>query len=323
MCTAITFQTNHHYFGRNLDLEYHYQEAVTIMPRNCPISMRIESKLDKHYAIIGMATIDGQYPLYYDATNEYGLSIAALNFPGNAVYNSPQKEKLNIAVFEFIPWLLGQCRNINDVREALKNTNIVNIPYSNAFPLTPLHWLIADQESSITVEPMDNGLSIIDNPVGVLTNNPPFPYHMINLCNYMSISNQPATNKICKQLKLHPYSNGMGGLGLPGDLSSASRFIRAVFTKHNSVCPPDEESSIGQFFHILDSVYQQSGCVQIENEYEKTIYTSCCNTNTGVYYYTTYENRQISAVSMHNTDLNGKTLTSYALQVEQKIQYVN
>ena len=323
MCTAITFQTNSHYFGRNLDLEYHYNEAVTIMPRNCPLPMRCEASPDSHYAIIGMATIDGQYPLFYEGTNEWGLSIASLNFPGNAIYHPMQDGMYNITTFEFIPWLLGQCKNLDEVKEKLKRTNIVNIPYSSEYPLTPLHWLIADKSSSLTVEPMEHGLQMIENPVGVLTNNPPFSYHMHNLCNYMGISNQPAVNRLCTQVDLKPYSNGMGGMGLPGDLSSASRFIRAVFTKDNSVCAADEASSVGQFFHILDSVYQQSGCVQIGEAYEKTVYSSCCNTDTGVYYYTTYENRQITAVSMRNIDLNQNALKSYPLNTTQQIRYEN
>ena len=87
MCTAAVYQTKDHYFGRNLDLEYSYQESITIAPRNYPFSFRKLPEMKTHYAIIGMAYVLEGYPLYYDATNEKGLSMAGLNFPGSAAYS--------------------------------------------------------------------------------------------------------------------------------------------------------------------------------------------------------------------------------------------
>ena len=103
MCTAITYKTKDHYFGRNLDLEYSYKETVTITPRNFTLHFRRMGKLDQHFAIIGMAYICDGYPLYYDGTNEKGLSMAALNFPGNADYKAYRYQKDNIVPFELIP----------------------------------------------------------------------------------------------------------------------------------------------------------------------------------------------------------------------------
>ena len=323
MCTAITFKTKDHYFGRNLDLEYHYKESVTIMPRNYVLPMRCMSNLKSHYAMIGMATLDKDYPLFYDATNEHGLSMAALNFPGNAVYRPVTNAKQNIAPFELIPWILGRCKTVNEALEQLENINLANIAYSDTFPLTPLHWLLSDKTRSVTVEPEETGLQLTDNPVGVLTNNPPFSYHMHNLSNYMRISSKSPQNHICPGLSIKPFSNGMGSIGLPGDLSSASRFARAVFVKWNSVCQSDESSSISQFFHILNAVAQQSGCVQIDDKFEKTVYSSCCNTDTGVYYYTTYENSQVTGVSMRNVDLDLNKITAYPLRTVQQIRMEN
>ena len=86
MCTAITYKTKDHYFGRNLDLERSYGERVVITPRNFVLNMRCVEPLAEHYAMVGMATVAEGYPLYYEATNEMGLSMAALNFPDNADY---------------------------------------------------------------------------------------------------------------------------------------------------------------------------------------------------------------------------------------------
>ena len=108
MCTAVAYKTKDHYFGRNLDLEYSYHETVTITPRNYHFRFRNTEDMEKHYAIIGMAYVLDYYPLYYDATNEKGLSIAALNFPDNAVYQPEKRDKVNVASYELIPWILCQ-----------------------------------------------------------------------------------------------------------------------------------------------------------------------------------------------------------------------
>lgn len=323
MCTAVTYHNGDHYFGRNLDLDYTYNESVTITPRSYSFTFRCERPMPRHYAMIGMSHIDGNYPLYYDATNEAGLSMAGLNFPGNAVYYDPVYGKHNIAPFEFIPWILGQCKNVGEVKVLLADTNLVKIPFSNELPLTPLHWIIADANTSITVESISDGLKVYDNPVGVLTNNPPFDFHLNNLSNYLNLTREEPSNRFSKDWNLSAYSRGMGALGLPGDLSSSSRFIRAAFIKTNSVADKNETASVSQFFHILDSVVQPEGCVRVGNRFEKTVYSSCCNTQTGVYYYTTYGNRQITGVDIHRVQLDTDELFVYPLIHSQKIQMIN
>ena len=324
MCTAATYHTKDHYFGRTLDYEVSYGEEVVVTPRNFPFHFRHMGSLSSHYAIIGMAAVAGDYPLYYDATNEKGLSMAGLNFPGNADYKPLAEGKDNVATFELIPWILGQCATVQEARSYLDRMNLADTPFSPQFPVSPLHWIIADRDCAITVESVREGIRIYDNPVGILTNNPPFDYQMTNLSNYMSLSTEPPENHFSEQLNLTPYSRGMGMLGMPGDLSSASRFVRAAFTKLHSVSRTSESESISQFFHILGSVAQQRGCVHMgEGKYEITIYTSCCNTDRGIYYYTTYENSQITGVDMHRENLDGQQLSRYPLITGQRIHMQN
>ncbi len=324
MCTAATYHTNDHYFGRTLDYEVSYGEEVVITPRNYPFQFRHMGSLPQHYAIIGMATVAGDYPLYYDATNEKGLSMAGLNFPGNADYKPLAENRDNVATFELIPWLLGQCATVAEAKAYLVRMNLANTPFSPQFPVSPLHWILADRECAITVESVREGIRIYENPVGILTNNPPFDYQMTNLTNYMSLSTEQPENRFSDQLNLMPYSRGMGMLGMPGDLSSASRFVRASFTKLHSISGTSESESISQFFHILGSVAQQRGCVHMgQGKYEITIYTSCCNTDRGIYYYTTYENSQITGVDMHRENLEGQALVRYPLITGQQINMQN
>lgn len=321
MCTAVSCCLKHHYFGRNLDLDYGNAEQIVITPRNYKLNFRFCEAPLQQLSMIGIATVSDGYPLYYEATNEAGLSAAGLNFPGNAVYHKWAKKADNIAPFEFIPWVLSQCRSVEQACALLSKANICTIPFSDAFPLSPLHWIIADKIKSITVEPLAEGLAIRDNPVGVLTNNPPFDYHMHNLVNYLNLTPNEPVNRFSGKLTLHPYSLGMGAIGLPGDFSSASRFIRAAYVKSNITTPDQESDCVGQMFHILSSVAQYDGCVVASRGFEKTRYTCCCNTDKGIFYYNTYENRQINAIAMHEENLDRDELIIYPMLNSQNIHW--
>lgn len=324
MCTAVSFLSKDHYFGRNLDLEYSYIETVTITPRNYPFKFRKKETLETHYAMIGIAYVHEGYPLYYDATNEKGLSMAGLNFPHYADYKPESAHEDNIAPFEFIPWILGQCATVTEAKGLLLKLNLLEEHYSTELPLSPLHWMIADRNSSIVVESVKEGLKIYENPVGVLTNSPTFDMQLFHLNNYMSLSRKAPQKHFTSNLDLKRYSNGMGAIGMPGDWSSQSRFVKAAFTKMNSVCRDSENESVSQFFHILGSVEHQRGCVEMENDlYEITIYSSCCNTDKGIYYYRTYDNSQIIAVDMYREELDGTWVISYPLLKESEIKWQN
>ena len=323
MCTAASYKTKDHYFGRNLDYEFSYSETVTVTPRNYPFHFRRMGDMPTHYAMIGMAFVQQDYPLYYDATNEKGLSMAGLNFPGNADYKPEAPGADNVTPFEFIPWILGQCATVAQAREKLARLSLLNEDFSAQLPLSPLHWMISDANESIVVESVKDGLKVYDNPVGVMTNNPTFDFHLTNLANYMTVSRQDPENRFSDHLQLAPYSRGMGGIGLPGDLSSASRFVKAAFTRLNSLTGDSESESVSQFFHILGSVAQQKGCCQVAHGFEYTIYSSCCNTDKGIYYYTTYENSQITGVDMRRENLDGTALVSYPLITGQQIRMQN
>ncbi len=324
MCTAATYRTKDFYFGRTLDYEFFYGEEITVTPRNYPFSFRYLPEKREHYAIIGMAHVEEDYPLYYDAVNEKGLGMAGLNFVGNAVYGEVREGKENVAVFELIPYILSQCENTEEARELLGKIQITDTKFKEQLPNGRLHWIIADEKEAITVESVTEGLKIYENAPGVLTNNPPFPMQMFQLNNYMQLSSRQPENLFSDQLSLETYSRGMGALGLPGDLSSASRFVRVAFTKLHARSGEGEADSVGQFFHILGSVEQTRGCCELENgKYEITIYTSCCNATKGIYYYTTYTNRQITAVDMHREKLDGTELIRYPMLEEEQIRLQN
>lgn len=250
--------------------------------------------------------------------------MAGLNFVGNAMYQEVVEGRENIAQFEFIPWILAQCASVEEAREKLDKMNLVGTQFGEQLPAAQLHWIIADEKECIVVECMVDGLHVYDNPVGVLTNNPPFPQQMFLLNQYMHLSPKQPVNTFCEQLPLEQYSRGMGALGLPGDLSSTSRFARVAFTRLHAMSGESDAESVSQFFHILGSVDQQRGCCEVaDGKYEITLYTSCCNATKGIYYYTTYENHQITAVDMHRENLDGETLVHYPVVKGEHILWQN
>lgn len=324
MCTAVSFQSRDHYFGRNLDLSYSYHESVAVTPRRYPLRFRKASTLDNHLAMIGMAYVKDGFPLYYEATNEKGLSMAGLNFPQTAVYREETAGMDNVTPFELIPWLLAQCATVAQARPLLARLNVLNLPFSDELPLSPLHWMLADAQEAIVLEPHAEGLRIHENAIGVLTNEPAFPTHLDALRSYLHLTPNEPNNAFAPALALTPTSLGLGALGLPGDASSTSRFVRAAFTLHNSRRCEGENESVSQFFHILNSVRVPKGFVRLDNGKDHlTIYSSCCNTAKGVYYYTTHDNSQPTAVDMHRTDLDGSNVTAYPMLTDTRIHWQN
>lgn len=325
MCTSLAMKTNDFYFGRTMDLDYELHTSVVITPRNYPFHFRKGGILRQHYAIIGMAHVINNYPLYADAANEQGLCIAGLNFPNNAYYAQEENpNKSNISPFELPLWILGQCATIAEVRRLLDSTNILNLAFQDDLPLTPLHWHIADQNNSIVLEVTNQGLILHDNPVGVLTNNPTFDFQLTNLSQYMNLITSYPKNCFSNLQGISPFGQGLGSFGLPGDYSPASRFVRAAYLSLNSICSKDDPSSIAQFFHLLDAVSVVRGSVlSQEDACDMTTYTCCINASRTTYYYKTYSNNQLTAVDMRRENLNSSMLRIFPMVKAQQISWAN
>ncbi len=303
MCTAVSLNKEGHYFGRNLDYEYTFGEKICVTPRNFKLEFSNEEVLKSHYAIIGVAKVEKNHPLYFDGMNEKGLCMAGLNFPGFCRYNKVQAGKNNIASYDFILWVLSKCESLENAKKLCANLNITDKAFKENMQPSPLHWIIADKTGSVVVEQTENGLMLYNNPVGVLANSPSFDMQMFNLNNYMHISPDEPENTFGTELKT--YSRGMGALGLPGDNSSMSRFVRASFHNLNSV---QGEDAVNQLFHILYSVYQVRGSVKVGDKFEITNYTSVCDCERRIYYFTTYDNLNLNFVCLYNANLDGDKL---------------
>ena len=322
MCTSIALTTKDTYTGRNLDLEYAFGEKVVITPRQFPLQFHKMPALETHQAIIGMASVAEGYPLYAEGVNESGVYMAGLNFPGNAHYPPEGGAWEAMAPYELIPWLLGTCKTAAEAAEHMKRIPLLGVPFRPNMPLAPLHWHIADRHGAFVAEPVAEGVKVYPDPVGVLTNNPPFPFHRTNLTQYRGLSAAQPANTLDPALELPPFGQGMGAMGLPGDWSPASRYVRTAFCKRNSVCENSEESSVSQFFHLLDTVAMPRGAVRTpEGNCDITRYSCCINTATGTYYYKTYDNCAITAVALTEERRAGDKLLEFPLDTRLRITF--
>ncbi len=321
MCTAI-FDGN--LFGRTLDFECGFGEKVVAMPRGYRFPFPGGYSPTRRYALLGTALSIEGVPLYFDAVNEVGLAMAGLHFPGYAVYRPGGEGKYDIPSFALIPWILGQCGTVKEAAALLEKTNVTDDAFSPDLPTTPLHWMIAGRQRAVTVEAVKEGVMIYENRFGVMTNNPPFPYHETHLADYLGLDAATPENRLCAAQPITPYSRGLGGMGLPGDYSSASRFVRAVFVKSHTAGERTVDGAIGRFFHLAETVSVPRGCVRAENGREVfTVYTSCADLARPAYYFTTYACRRIACVSLRAVDTDADTLAVFPMRVREDILEMN
>lgn len=297
MCTAINDISKIHLFGRTLDLEYSLDEQVVITPRRYVFEFLHEEKTYEHYAIIGAAHLSGGTPLYYDAMNEKGLCAAALRMPAITLYQEFKPQKQNLASFELIPWLLCHFDSASAAKEAMASVNITPESFSDALSSTPLHWIVGDKKESFVIESTAEGLKIYENGYGVLTNAPDFPTQ-------------------CKIFEEH-------GEKQPGDLSSSSRFARAIIAVEHTAKESRKTEAISRFFHVLGTVNQPNGLFRADDRQLRTVYTSCMDTERKTYYFTTYGCRRIRGVRLKNAHLDLDVPISFPMGRREWIHYYN
>ncbi len=306
-----------------MDISFDFDRKIVVVPRNYLFQFKEVLACENHYAIMGAAMVVNDSPLFAEAVNEKGLYVAGLNFPNMAQYNKPMKNKNNISVVEVIPYILCHSSNVVEAREQLNQMNITDTPFMPDLPIPTLHFMISDKNSSIVIECTKTGMHIYENKTGVLTNNPSFDMQMHNLNNYMHLTNKNPINTMTDEVELYHYCVGMGALGLPGDFSSQSRFVKAYFLKANAVAPQNEASSIAEMFHILGAVSMVRGSVVDGENYDITVYSCCINVDLGIYYYKTYESSVVSAVNMYHENLDSDELVIYPYHTNTEIHNVN
>lgn len=329
MCTALTLTSKdgYHFFGRNMDLEYNFNQSVVLVPRNFPWKNVVTGESNKSkYAVMGMGTIMENHPLFADGFNEKGLACAGLNFPNYSYYEENTVDgKINLGPYDLILWILSNFEKVSEVKNALNNINIVAKQFAPYAPLPTLHWIVYDtNDECIVIEKTCDKFAVYDNNVGVLANSPTFDWHITHLGIYSGLkSTQPENTNWHKQ-ELKPVGQGLGLMGIPGDFYPTSRFVRAAYLKSHAAFLDNRDSTISEFFHILNNVAMVGGSVVTpDGKNDITLYTSCMCQEEGVYYYNTYNNNQINAISMFKEDLDASELKVFNYIDEQGLNYQN
>ena len=326
MCTAISlYHSNCSYFGRNMDIPFFFNQRPMLIPKGFQYLNRAENKQQRiKNSILGMGSVIDGHPAMADAMNDKGLACAGLNFAGFAKFDDFYLEdKINVSPYDFILWVLSEFESLTEVKEALQNLHFYSIPINQDTSVAQLHWMLADRSGHlIVVECTASGINVYDNPVSVMTNNPEFPWHLTNLREYLKISPVPADDATWSALNLKALGVGSGTLGIPGDYSSVSRFVRAAFTRAHLPNNLSEDEHISQFFTLLDAAFMPKGCVLTENNLcDFTVYSSCMDLTQNIYYYKNYENNRINAVKL--IEKEGTELICYPYITKQDINYLN
>lgn len=328
MCTGLTLKTNdgYHLFGRNMDLEYTFGQSIVLVPRNFKYEDKINNQTkNTKYAVLGMASLNGNHPLFAEALNEKGLACAGLNFPAASWSKEAIEGMDNVAPYDLILWITSSFETLDELRPHLDKLNLVGKAYDEKTPLPTLHWIVTDTSGkSLVIEKTKDGLKIFDNPVGVMTNAPSFDWHLKNLTQYTGLTTSRPDTRKWSDLELVTLGNGSGAFGLPGDSSSQSRFVKTAFLKSHVTIGDYENAGVIEFFNILSNVAMISGTViDPHGRNEITQYTSCMCQEKGIYYYRTYKNSQINVIDMNKEDLSSDKLKVYTYNDEPSFNYEN
>ena len=328
MCTsrALPAPDGRHLFGRTRDLDTHFGEAVTITPRRFRFSFGGGSPQSIRYAILGMAAVADGYPLYAEAMNEAGLCMAGLRFAESAAYADPSVPtagKRDLAPWELIPYLLGNCATVSEARQALSEIRVVAKPFSDTLPAAPLHWHMADADPThggLVVEVTAAGMRLYEAETGALANEPPYPAQLAALQaaeigrahGGLVVESEP-TKKAHGRSLVEPDPTALpAGYGSPARFARAS-ILRRWWLERGSTCAAVDGTTqtagyaVAQFFSLLGAVSPTAGAVMTpEGGCHRTLYTCCMDTAAGVYYYKTETDAAVRSVGFGEGDLNGE-----------------
>ncbi|WP_455138564.1 choloylglycine hydrolase [Thermophilibacter sp.] len=311
MCTAVRFtgKTGTMYFGRNLDWTQGYGERVVVTPPAAAVPPAFERPDDpaRGRAVIGMGIVADGIPLYFDCGNDAGLAVAGLNFPQSARYaDAPAADRTNVAAYEFPYWACRNFSTLAEVRAALAHVTVVAQPVNEQLPVANLHWIVGDRTGSVVVECLEGGLTVWENDVDVLTNEPDFGWHRQNLRNYLTLDDGLPATAAWDRAELAPFGSGVGVCGLPGDYGGPARFVRAAFVNAHYPAQNGEKDNVTRLFRTLGAAAVPDGVARMgDGAYEKTLYTSCFSAGTQTYYHATYDDPAIRAYPLASCDLTG------------------
>lgn len=312
-CTGITLksQDGSTIVARTMDWSREEMDNMyVIVPRNYTQSSILPNGKNEgltftsKYGYAGLALEEPQYII--DGTNEVGLSAALFYFPRYGEYKKfiASDSANSIADVQLISWILSNFSSIDEVKESINQVRIIN-----ADPrIDTVHWRIAEPSGrQVVLEIVDGVAHFHENELGVLTNAPDFQWHITNLNNYVNLTSGTVAPQKLGATILRPFGSGSGMLGLPGDMTPPSRFVRAAFFQSYSLEQETGFDASMQAFHILNT-FDVPLAIQfpIDKVPEKmpsaTQWTSATDLQHRIIYYHTMYNRQIRSIDLTDID---------------------
>lgn len=329
-CTGIVqkMENGDHVFARTMEFGQDFLSFdLLFVPRGIDYTSQTNqsdergTKWKTHYAFIGFNPLG--LPLVLDGINERGLACGGFYFPGWAEYEQVSQEKpIAISNIDFVTWVLGNFATVGEVRQALQRVSVVGVVYKPWGIIPGMHYIVVDEKGDrAVIEYVKGQLNLYDAAIGTITNAPTYDWHEINARNYIGLStlNRPAI-KINGQ-ELASFGQGSGAIGLPGDFSPPSRFIRATFLNQVVLPAKDGLGGIQRAFKILNQFDIPKGAIKEkvngETKYEVTQWTSASDLTGRRYFYHTSESRLLRFVDLNALDLNAKALRSIPIEAAE------
>ncbi|MFC6181777.1 choloylglycine hydrolase family protein [Lactiplantibacillus daowaiensis] len=328
MCTSLTFQTTggDQFLARTMDFGFELGGRPVVMPRQQHFSsVTTAAEFDTPYSFVGTGRNLNGY-IFVDGVNEYGVSAAALYFSGQAHYpTEPVAGKLNLAPHEVLMWLLGNVKSAQELGDRLNEIAIVEAAAPLLNIVVPLHWIISDRSGATYVlEQEADGMHYMVNPVGVMTNTPDFNWHLKNLSNYLQLQPGPHVDRQYGDLTVKPFGPGTGAMGMPGDYTSPSRFVRTVFMRQYTDAVATDAEAVNALSHLLNSVEIPKGVkLQADGSSDYTQYRAYMSMHEPAFYIQPYADQTITRVGLTPELMVASQPTEFPLAPAQQFNRVN
>src|SRR3984957_15068366 len=334
-CTGITIMPKDGsvIFARTLEFGTDLKSNILIVPRGkefvgTAAGDKAGLRLKTKYGMVGMNAFD--LPVIVDGLNEKGLHVGLFYFPGFAKYQPINAEDFGkaLAPWELGSFLLGTCSDVKEAVAAAKSVRVGAVVQKNMGFVPPAHFIVTDASGkSVVLEYVGGDLKVHANPFRVMTNAPTFDWQMTNLSNYVTMSDKNVEKIDLGGKTITGLGQGSGMLGLPGDFTPPSRFVRAVAFSKTALPVEKAKEGVLQAFHILNQFDIPKGSArgidQGKEVSDYTLWTSAADLKNLRYYFRTFDNSRIRMVEMKTVDLDAKEIRTISMKGEEQIEDVS
>lgn len=281
-----------------------------------------------NFAFVGVSFLD--MPHVLDGVNEQGLAVGMFLFPGYAdyVHKRPKDTSNALASWEVSNWLLSNFSTVGEVRRAVSEVIVLPVPLEAFGGIPPFHYIVHDAEGGcIVLEAQDGRLHVFDNPLGVIANAPDFHWQITNLLTYRNQSPLDVPHIDLKDFRIAPTAENSLPPRLPGDDTSPSRFVRAVWASQNAMPAVTGEEGVFAAFHVLNGfdiprplATDQYGDPVIK---DYTVWTSAIDLKNARFYFHTYDNRRVRMVDLMSEDLDSQEIQKVSMSGGEDVERLN